>query len=1294
MEDNMESSARYKIASLRQAGNLEGALTELLQAVARNDRPAYRHHLLGSRCLLLEWAQWANGVPFDRDRFAPLLSLTGPSRDLLPPRIDVIEAIRVDHDPDKIIELLVGAVEEYERCFQYKKKDFITDAEERLKAADAEPAFMARLIKHRELFRPLAEEFGWLHPGLLLVGETWAFVNGQAKDLSADYWVETSGLLADMDDWLPDGYAPKLRLERIRGGCGAFYPHPLRSGYLATERSFQDSLQNAWWAVRASSARSDPDGNGHWALNQFDVRWSLTIVDHEHDLPLDVHVKGRSMEVALACALRALLAGEPVDQDVAVTAIFKNPGTRDLSLDRVAGLREKLLAPEFEPTARRRLIKKVVVASNQPEVTESGTARETKIANGQVTLVPAADFDAAHGYQGRWAKITQLAKQRLFERAERILKQQCDPYIPPLLSREDRGGERGVDALGRPIRSPVPDEELARIVCGDLPRERNRLFVQGDSGMGKSMFLVCCEQEIAKGPRLILPLRVGAGPTVLPEKPKEGEQGQEPPSGIDWTKELREPLSRVDWTNLDTALKSLADHVLNFVLPEHKDDLQEWLRYLVSCKSVVFLLDALDQTKDDVDKLPAVLQGKDIAECPVVMTGRCETEQTKRDVRQIDWDVVWTDPFKEKQQRDFLGPVLADRLLAKPEDINRYIKEVLGTLPVSEQLIQYARINEAWARNEQHFVPAGEDRKLQWEKLLQVPILLHELRNLAQTEQLDGLKNRESVYARLLDRLIDKGLESADTSSKPPPTGWDVPRVRKRLADLAWEMILAEASTAGPVAENFTGEFSRKLDGDGDGEAFGTFCETHESILDTLGQIDITRLESVPNKRVYHKFAFRHFSYCEYFAGLKLANLSSEQRTAVVQQHARDPRWRWIFRYALSCAERERKRAALGELAYALIRYGNPFWVYDAMAEDKVDLRHLALPAGVPETLDLDRLCRWLVHRDLGPEGSYLGALGQDGGAPAVDSATLDILESLFDRRYRNGRCLHPAWELLGSSDDPRAVEIRERFLSEFPRLLKAKSKQGEIAVQLVNGFVRCPKDPKDDRVPFWMGAADGEEGADEDERPQHQVVISPFEMQATQVTNEQYELFDPSHRRDRFSPDPACPVIYVNWYMATMFRVWLGAGYRLPTEGEWEYGCRARPGGDRRTPRFCMGDEDADLAKTGWYWENWGEKERRTHTVRGKPGNAFDVYDMHGNVFEWCEDWYGEYREGQAEDPPGPAEGSYRVFRGGGWYGDAWICRSAFRYGHWPGYRSRFLGFRLARSLSGLVPEIAEPVT
>lgn len=150
-------------------------------------------------------------------------------------------------------------------------------------------------------------------------------------------------------------------------------------------------------------------------------------------------------------------------------------------------------------------------------------------------------------------------------------------------------------------------------------------------------------------------------------------------------------------------------------------------------------------------------------------------------------------------------------------------------------------------------------------------------------------------------------------------------------------------------------------------------------------------------------------------------------------------------------------------------------------------------------------------------------------------------------------------------------------------------------------------------------------------------------------------------------------PVELVSWNDCQEFirkvNASLSCGACLPTEAEWEYACRAGTSG------LYAG---AGLDSMGWYSDNSGMK---THSVGRKSPNAWGFYDMHGNVWEWCDDWYGGYPSGSVTDPVGPASGIHRVLRGGCWSNLARFCRSANRFWDRPGYRRRFNGFRLCCS-------------
>lgn len=156
------------------------------------------------------------------------------------------------------------------------------------------------------------------------------------------------------------------------------------------------------------------------------------------------------------------------------------------------------------------------------------------------------------------------------------------------------------------------------------------------------------------------------------------------------------------------------------------------------------------------------------------------------------------------------------------------------------------------------------------------------------------------------------------------------------------------------------------------------------------------------------------------------------------------------------------------------------------------------------------------------------------------------------------------------------------------------------------------------------------------------------------------------------------CPVDTVTWNEVQNFISRLnqrsGKKFRLPTEAEWEYA--ARSGG--KAEQYAGANSESALGDYAWYRANSGEK---THPVGQKRPNGLGLYDMSGNVWEWCQDWNGAYPSGNVTDPTGPSSGSNRILRGGSWFNNANRCRSANRFDFTPDYRSNNLGFRLVRT-------------
>jgi len=196
--------------------------------------------------------------------------------------------------------------------------------------------------------------------------------------------------------------------------------------------------------------------------------------------------------------------------------------------------------------------------------------------------------------------------------------------------------------------------------------------------------------------------------------------------------------------------------------------------------------------------------------------------------------------------------------------------------------------------------------------------------------------------------------------------------------------------------------------------------------------------------------------------------------------------------------------------------------------------------------------------------------------------------------------------------------------------------------------------------------------------RGSYPVTLSrPFYLGTYQVTQAQWTAIMATNP-SKFKGDNR-PVERVSWNDCQEFIRKLNSKegtdkYRLSTEAEWEYACRAGT-----TTRFCFGDDETMLSQCAWFTKN---SANETHPVGQKKANAWGLYDMHGNVWEWCQDWYGGYTKSAVTDPSGSGSGSFRVLRGGCWSDNAKCSASAYRYGNVPGYRRGNLGFRLARSL------------
>jgi len=203
----------------------------------------------------------------------------------------------------------------------------------------------------------------------------------------------------------------------------------------------------------------------------------------------------------------------------------------------------------------------------------------------------------------------------------------------------------------------------------------------------------------------------------------------------------------------------------------------------------------------------------------------------------------------------------------------------------------------------------------------------------------------------------------------------------------------------------------------------------------------------------------------------------------------------------------------------------------------------------------------------------------------------------------------------------------------------------------------------------FHLGSSSGQS----DEKPVHLVTVSSFNIGKYEVTQVQWKAVigsNPSYFKDC----DQCPVEQVSWNDVQDFirklNAQTGKNYRLPTEGEWEFAAK----GGKSSKGYTYSGSNG-LLSVAWNTENSGS---RTHAVGGKQANELGIYDMTGNVWEWCSDWYGAYNNFSETNPTGASSGQYRVLRGGSCGDNAYGCRTASRYGFIPGFGNSYGGFRL----------------
>ena len=1278
------------IQQFRDQGNFKQAVDVLLKICCSQKAPQQPELLnkvllqhLARRCLILEWASdcfaknQRQACLGTLDQLSLIIQpLLGPLAGQFAARLALIRAAAVNSKGSDLQQAVLDHVAAVNSAWQYEATDYIKDLQKTDFAptpqdARCGPSFLWNLEPSvRLMLQELAGNHGWLHPGLLLAGESLAMLEG--KRSAGDHKVINWVMFACESGSDCFGVLARLEVERIPLGRGFLIPDALVGGYYAMADTFSMGLQNALYAAWITSG----------SYPKCDYRWHIAINHALQKSPLEsvigVPMSGRSAEGAITCALRAALRGEELDRNTSMSAKLAKPIEKSLALEAVEGLDIKCLVPNslinhlaFQKRLKSRQIHAIIVSDKHSDLELDTGSRDN--------FIQVQNIEQAEQHFHVWPTITRAVKAGICKRAtaDRIALCGPEPADKDIRRREGCSYVQSPVAM-RPIRQSLSDEKLIpldsaatrRFVLGRWqppnanPNDSIRVRLFADSGMGKSVQLVVCEQEIAKRADLMIPIRIGKSSNHRTEL-----KGQTSIATVHWHNKPEEVLA------------SLAQACLvEFIPKEYRDKTVDWMIRKAENGELVFLIDALDQTSIDLEQLAKFLMR--YPACPSIAAGRPESAQTRESLfGQQTWETLELQEFGARQQKRLLGlPLAKDLLLAEDEQDEGGV----------------------------HFLtPAEVVRKHHWQELLKVPLLIQLLKRLARSTHgnsaaLDGIRNRYELYQRAVGELLDKGLKTIAGQSQltvASKRDWTI----RQLRHAALKMV---------GAHNFDSL---------EGAAFVDWCnEIGDKGIEDLVQADIVTMHGLldrmttvavddPTKKLEPGIEWRHRSFLEYFAGLELADRWRSPDPAVRQTvsavlldvHACldergnhrtwpvwDPErneyvqrfrnlqadWNWTLRFALSEARDESRDL----LALRLIELGNPWVVYESIARDHT-----------PFSREVECVACWLVHRDWRFVFDYTSAVSKfmerwksgnvelttDEVRLTATSAFKSRVEigDLTQRTTRDAAYLSSLRELLPSGARFYVDLSAEQRLAERLERLSGKSGEWDFTrsfVEIEGGEFDLSVYPEHKSI-----------------RPQ-QITIGNLALADFPVTNELFELFCPSHRhfRDEYSSEDDQPAIWVSHFMAVEFCDWLsaitGKTYCLPSEWEWEWSCRWR---NTRRGEYWWGDEMRD--DLCWYGahENEGSAEslRRTRSR----SEAIDAYknvvpqhrhpswrsstepgllDVLGNVCEWCQNLYAE-------------GGSVRVRRGGSWFHSARDCRSGYRRWLSPGNRGLDLGFRVA---------------
>lgn len=556
-------------------------------------------------------------------------------------------------------------------------------------------------------------------------------------------------------------------------------------------------------------------------------------------------------------------------------------------------------------------------------------------------------------------------------------------------------------------------------------------------------------------------------------------------------------------------------------------------------------------------------------------------------------------------------------IAGRPYAINRYWNYLFA-----DGRWRHAQVGPFSKREQREYL--GRERFAHLKRLdvevLAVPRALETIRSL-EISSLKELRTASDIYWRASETMLEQAFENREVRRE----GFTIDSARWLLSVLAFEM--AREGNFSEVARDEMPEFRRRVWQRHKDQCDWESQSEFNGQLRLLGKLNEFMEYAVSNDTELHDIRWKNRSLQEFFAGLWMAYYAAQM----------DHEW-------------------IGQSVY------------------------------VPDDKRTDQL-QWMWR--------FAAEMPAEGRSPVRWVQSMAPLYQPGDGKVegtrRSTEMLYRSWATMqacaASSAKPSelAARLLGDFQAEFQQILGGE--RGEDGRQIAEDFLRefrpiPPAVESRDSLCFRMGSPASEEGRLAREVLYETFVAGPFELACCPVTNQQYELFDPAHyaKRDKYSPEDQCPVLYVSFYDGWALCRWLGERYRMPTEKEWEYACRAGT-----TTPFHFGEslssEQANFDGNSPY----GSAPKAAYLGRTTPvgsyePNAWGLHDMHGNVWEWCNTWVHE-DPAKSDDPD--YVGSALVLRGGSWNYYAARLRSAFRGESPPKYAGDIVGFRVARAPS-----------